>query len=192
MNIWFRRLAPTVFTGLILLGIYLIWPQHGNDAVKAPLSPPAGLAAYVAQPEPKAIAPLQFADGQGKSLSLADFRGRVVLLNIWATWCGPCRREMPDLAKLQQKLGGPDFEVVAVSMDLKGAEASAAFLKETGAEALKLYIEPTGKILSDLKSVGLPTTLLINREGQELGRLLGPADWSSPEAVALIEAALKP
>ena len=97
---------------------------------------------------------------------------------------------MPDLAKPQKELGSGDFEVVAISVDRKGAEASAAFLKETGADSLRLYVEPTTAILNDIQALGLPATVLIDRQGREIGRLLGPADWASPEAIALVKAAL--
>lgn len=148
------------------------------------------LAAFLIHPAPKPLPDLQFADAAGKPLTLADWKGRVVLLNLWATWCAPCRKEMPDLSKLEKELGSDQFEVVAISVDRKGAEASAAFLKETGVDNLKLYVEPSTKIVSDLQSAGLPATLLIDRQGRELGRILGPADWASPEAQALIKAAL--
>ena len=148
------------------------------------------LAAFLVKPERTPLADIAFQDAQGKPLKLSDWKGRVVLVNLWATWCAPCRKEMPDLAKLQNTLGSKDFEVVAISIDRKGVEASSAFLKETGAEALKLYVEPTTKILNDIKALGLPATLLIDRQGNEIGRLLGPADWSSPEAQTLIKAAL--
>jgi thiol-disulfide isomerase/thioredoxin len=123
-------------------------------------------------------------------VSLADFRGKVVLLNIWATWCVPCREEMPALDKLETKLGGKEFAVVAVNIDKGGPEKAASFLKETGATNLALYTDPSGKLFSVLKAVGMPTTLLIDREGREIARLVGPADWASPEAVAVIEAAV--
>jgi hypothetical protein len=97
---------------------------------------------------------------------------------------------MPDLARLQQELGSDQFEVVAISVDRKGAEASSAFLKETGADALKLYVEPTTKVVGELQAAGLPATILVDRQGRELGRLLGPALWASPEAFALVKAAL--
>jgi thiol-disulfide isomerase/thioredoxin len=148
------------------------------------------IAAFLVKPERKEAPDIAFADAAGKPLKLSDWRGRVVLLNLWATWCAPCRKEMPDLARLQTELGSEQFEVVAVSIDMKGAEASAAFLKETGADSLKLYVEPTTKILNELQAIGLPVTLLIDRKGLEIGRLIGPADWASPEAKALIQAAL--
>ena len=148
------------------------------------------LAAFLIHPEPKPLPDLAFQDGTGKPLTLSDWKGRVVLLNLWATWCAPCRKEMPDLSKLEQELGSDQFEVVAVSVDRKGAEASAAFLKETGVDNLKLYVEPSTKIVNDVQSAGLPASILVDRQGRELGRILGPAEWASPAAQALIKAAL--
>lgn len=148
------------------------------------------LAAFLIHPETKPLPDVAFADGEGKPLKLSDWKGRVVLINLWATWCAPCRKEMPDLAKLQRELGSDQFEVVAISVDRKGAEASSSFLKETGADALRLYVEPSTNIVGELQSAGLPATILVDRQGRELGRLLGPAHWAAPEAVALIQAAL--
>ena len=148
------------------------------------------LAAFLVRPDRKPVKDLSFQDGSGKPMKLSDWKGRVVLVNLWATWCAPCRTEMPDLAELQKELGSDQFEVLAISVDRKGAEASAAFLKETGADNLKLYVEPTTAIVNDLQAAGLPATLLIDRQGREIGRLLGPADWASPEAIALIKAAI--
>lgn len=148
------------------------------------------LAAFLVHPEPKPLADIAFQDGSGKPLKLSDWKGRVVLINLWATWCAPCRKEMPDLAKLQTELGSDQFEVVAISVDRKGAEASSAFLQETGADILKLYVEPSTRIVGELQSAGLPATILVDRQGREIGRLLGPAHWAAPEAFALIRAAL--
>jgi thiol-disulfide isomerase/thioredoxin len=148
------------------------------------------MAALVIRPKPLDLPDFAFADAGGKTVSLADFRGKVVLLNIWATWCVPCREEMPALDKLETKLGGKEFAVVAVNIDKGGPEKAASFLEETGATNLALYTDPSGKLFSVLKAVGMPTTLLIDREGREIARLVGPADWASPEAVAVIEAAV--
>jgi thiol-disulfide isomerase/thioredoxin len=148
------------------------------------------MAAFLVKSERRPVPDFAFQDGTGKALTISQWKGRVVLVNLWATWCAPCRKEMPDLAELQRALGSKDFEVVALSVDRKGVEASSAFLKETGADNLKLYVEPTSAVVNDLQALGLPATLLIDRQGREIGRLLGPAGWSSPEAVALIKAAL--
>lgn len=161
----------------------------------APAGPLAGLnkgamAPLLVRPKPLDLPQFTFAAADGKSKSLADFRGKIVLLNIWATWCVPCREEMPALDALETKLGGKDFAVVAVNIDKGGPEKAAAFLKETGATQLTLYTDPSGKLFSTLKAVGMPTTLLIDRDGKEIARLIGPADWASPEAIAVIEAAI--
>jgi thiol-disulfide isomerase/thioredoxin len=164
-----------------------------EEAVKT--SPLVGLnkgamAAFLVRPKPLDLPDFTFVDGEGATKSLADLSGKVVLLNIWATWCVPCREEMPQLDALEAELGGADFEVVAVNIDKGGPDKARKFLAETGAANLALYTEPTGKLFSTLKAVGMPTTLLIDRDGKEIGRLVGPADWASPEAKRLIEAAI--
>ncbi len=135
---------------------------------------------------PKAVPEIEFQDGDGKVRSLADFRGKVVLLNIWATWCGPCRREMPTLDRLQSKLGGTDFEVVALSIDRAGVDVVTKFYSEVGVVHLTRYVDSSGKAALQLSTVGLPTTLLIDREGREIGRLVGPAEWDTPKMVAFL------
>ena len=161
---------------------------------KAGQGPLAGLnkgamAAFLARPKPLDLGEVSFVDGEGVAKSLSDWRGKVVLLNIWATWCVPCREEMATLDKLQAASGN-DFQVVAVNIDRGGADKPKNFLAETGATHLSLYTDPTGKLFSKLKAVGMPTTLLIDREGHEIGRLVGPANWDSPDALALIKAAI--
>ncbi|KAB2916387.1 MAG: TlpA family protein disulfide reductase [Hyphomicrobiaceae bacterium] len=130
---------------------------------------------------------LTFADGTGQERALSDFRGRVVLLNVWATWCGPCRREMPALDRLQTQLGGLDFEVVALSIDRAGADAVRKFYAETGVRNLNLYIDTSGGAARQLQAVGLPITVLIDRNGRELGRLIGPAEWDTPEMIGFLK-----
>jgi thiol-disulfide isomerase/thioredoxin len=165
-----------------------------NGTRKVPDQPPAEnaatMAAFIRHPAPKDIAAFTFADGAGNALDLSHWKGKVVLLNLWATWCAPCRKEMPELAKLQQEMGSADFEVVALSEDLKGVEASAAFLKDAKAEVLALYVDPKATALEAIQSLGLPTTLLIDRNGKEVGRLLGPAQWNSEASKALIKGVL--
>ncbi len=148
------------------------------------------MAPLLVRSKPLDLPEIAFTDKDGKPKALADFSGKVVLLNVWATWCLPCREEMPALDKLETKLGGKDFEVVAVNIDKGGSDKAASFLKETGATHLALYTDPSGKLFSTLKTVGMPTTLVIDRNGKEIGRLIGPADWASPEAIAVIEAAI--
>ncbi len=144
---------------------------------------------------PLKLPALSFKDASGADKSLSDFRGRVVLLNLWATWCVPCRKEMPALDALEQKLGGPDFQVVAVNIDTRDAEKPKAFLKEIGVSKLAYYADPSAKTFQDLKAIGrafgMPTTLLVDPAGCEIGTIAGPAEWASEDAVKLIEAAVK-
>ena len=136
--------------------------------------------------EPRPVAETRFQDGSGRHLTLADFQGRVVLLNIWATWCAPCRKEMPTLDRLQAELGGPDFEVVALSMDRGGPELVKKFFTETGVTHLALNIDTSARAMFTLGALGLPMTLLIDRDGKEVGRLIGPAEWDSPEMIEFL------
>lgn len=135
---------------------------------------------------PTSVPEITFADAVGQPKTLADYSGKVVLLNIWATWCAPCRKEMPTLDRLQAKLGGPGFEVVALSMDRKGPDAVKKFYAETGVTHLALNIDTSAKAMFTLGAVGLPMTLLIDRQGKEIGRLIGPAEWDAPDMVDFI------
>ena len=148
------------------------------------------MAPLLVRATPLDLPDINFNDASGATKSLTDWRGKVVLLNIWATWCVPCRDEMPALDKLETELGGDAFEVVAVNIDKNGPEKAKAFLQETGATHLALYTDPSGKLFAALKAVGMPTTLIIDRNGKEIARLVGPADWGSPEAKHVIEAAV--
>jgi thiol-disulfide isomerase/thioredoxin len=148
------------------------------------------MAAFVFRTEPTPLPEIKFQDGEGKERTLADWKGKVVLLNLWATWCLPCRKEMPALDRLQKELGSDKFEVVALSVDRKGLEASRKFLDETKVEKLGLYVDPTSRASSELRAVGLPATLLIDAQGREVGRLLGPAEWDGEDAMHLIRAVL--
>ena len=132
------------------------------------------------------LSPL-FVDEQGHKLTLDDFRGKVVLLNVWATWCLPCREEMPTLDALQARLGGDGFQVVALSIDEGGFPAIRQFFAEIGIKHLKPYLADSIRAMAALGAFGLPTTILIDRDGRELGRLVGPAEWDSPDAIAFFE-----
>ncbi|MCF8478195.1 MAG: TlpA family protein disulfide reductase [Pseudolabrys sp.] len=153
------------------------------------------VAAVNVAKSPLMLPDLAFQDASGAARSLADFRGRTVLLNLWATWCVPCRKEMPALDALERKLGGPGFEVVAVNIDTRDPEKPKAFLKEIGVSNLNYYADSNAKAFQDLKSIGrafgMPTTLLVDPQGCEIGTIAGPAEWASDDAIKLIEAALK-
>lgn len=143
---------------------------------------------FVVQAEPKQTASVAFVTGDGASMKLEDLRGKVVLLNIWATWCAPCKAEMPSLDRLQAKLGGPDFEVVALSIDkdVKSLAAVKSFYSRVGIRHLRVFHDPTGEAGYELGTVSVPTTFLIDRRGRELGRLTGTAEWDEGEALDLV------
>jgi thiol-disulfide isomerase/thioredoxin len=152
------------------------------------------VAAVAVAGEPRRVPDLAFRDRDGKERTLAEWRGRTVLFNLWATWCVPCRKEMPALDALQGRLGGPDFEVVAVNIDTRDAAKPRAWLNEVGIKHLAYYADPSAKVFQDLKAVGkafgMPTTLIIDPHGCELGYLAGPAEWASEDALKLLAAAL--
>ena len=132
-------------------------------------------------------ADVAFTTGEGKTVTFKDFRGKIVLLNLWATWCAPCVREMPTLDRLQGEFGGDRFEVVALSSDRTGAAAVEPFFRQHGLRHLGIYIDAKSEATRGLGVRGLPTTLLIDAHGQEVGRLEGTAEWDSPAAKALIQ-----
>jgi thiol-disulfide isomerase/thioredoxin len=152
------------------------------------------VAAFAVAAEPGLLPELRFRDADGRERSLAEWRGRLVLFNLWATWCVPCRQEMPSLDALQGKIGGPPFEVVSVNIDTRNLERPKAWLKEYGITKLAYYADPTAKVFQDLKAagraLGMPTTILVDPQGCELGTLAGAAEWGSEDAVRLIQAAL--
>ncbi len=136
-------------------------------------------------PAPRALGPLRFSDEKGKELTLAAFGGRVVLLNVWATWCPPCREEMPTLDRLQATLGGPKFEVATVSIDAEGLPVVQTFFRQIAVKHLHPYIDTFHQV-ADLGLLGVPLTLLIDRRGQERARKVGPATWDAPSVMATI------
>jgi len=154
------------------------------------------VAALKVAADPGPLPPLVFLDPQGQPTSLADLKGRTVLLNLWATWCAPCRHEMPALDKLQAELGGPGFEVVAINIDQRNLERPKTWLKEAGVTRLAYYADPQAKVFQELrqagKAVGMPTTFLLDPNGCELASLSGPADWASEDAKRLVQAAIAP
>ena len=131
-----------------------------------------------------------FMDRDGNERSLQDFQGRVVVLNLWATWCAPCRKEMPSLDRLQAELGGDDLEVIALAVDRGDIEKITNFYEELGVTNLDIYHDPTAKAGRTLRAPGLPTTLLIDRKGAEIGRVLGDAEWDGDDVIALLNAAM--
>jgi thiol-disulfide isomerase/thioredoxin len=150
-----------------------------------------GIDKFIRAKEPRPAPDVEFAELGGAPAHLSDFRGRVVLVNLWATWCGPCVAEMPSLVKLQERIGRRDFVVLALSSDRGGARVVQPFVEEHRLQALAVYLDPKGTATRKLGAKGLPTSILIDRQGRELGRILGAAEWDSSEAVALVKDAIE-
>jgi thiol-disulfide isomerase/thioredoxin len=193
----FALVLAVVASVAVLYGIGL----GGKEAPSAECAPAREIAARIAplahgevaalavDKAPRLATDIAFLAPDGGAANLASFRGKAVLLNLWATWCVPCREEMPSLDRLQAKLGGDDFEVVAVNIDTSRLERRKAFLNEVGVKSLAFYSDPSADVFQRLKKagkvVGLPTTILLDGKGCELGIMPGPADWASADAIKL-------
>ncbi|HEY0567402.1 MAG TPA: TlpA disulfide reductase family protein [Xanthobacteraceae bacterium] len=207
-----RRLLVVLLGGAagVLAGMGLLYGINalkGNPASVASSCQPAlelakrvaphvrgEVAALNVATKPLQLPQMSFRDAGGQERTMADFRGRTVLLNLWATWCVPCRKEMPALEALQAKLGGENFEVVAINIDTRDPDKPKNWLKEVGITKLGYYADPTAKVFQDLKEAGkafgMPTTLLVDPQGCEVATLAGPAEWASEDAIKLMQAAL--
>ena len=185
-------------TGIAVLAVSIVMAYREGTSTDAQTPVPArttvvdsgsNKTAFVfnIHPQPRVLPTIRFADEKGHAMTLQDFRGKVVLLNLWATWCPPCREEMPTLDRLQARLGGPGFEVVAVSIDRDGLPAVQEFYLQTAIKQLRVYLDKSGEASANLGATGIPTTLLIDRESREIGRKIGPAEWDSLEVVTLIQ-----
>lgn len=202
-----RFMGPAIGAGLVTvlaagLALYGTGAGTGNGA------PCAGSAAAVARvdaaargevaamqaPDKARPAPdLAFKGPDGTDVRLADFRGRTVLLNLWATWCAPCKAEMPALDRLEGALGSKNFAVVAINLDTRNLDKPPVWMRDNGIARLAYYADPGGRVLPaiqrDTGSPGLPTTLLIDPAGCTIGVMKGPAEWSGPDGLKLIHAA---
>lgn len=178
-------------TLVLSAALYVGCSDAGNHETAAPpmLKPAGEVAKFQVAATPKPLAKLAFTGAGDKWVTLGDFRGKTVLLNFWATWCAPCKVEMPSLDRLQARLGGDDFAVVAISSDRAGAKAVDPYFEQNGIR-LARYYDPRNAAGMALGVTGLPTSILIDKDGRELGRLLGDAKWDSPDAVALVKQAM--
>ena len=176
------RLAP----------LYMALCLGANAAVAGGLSDllTGDMRAMALTESPQPLPEVHFSDPEGTDLTLADFEGRYILLNFWATWCAPCRLEMPSLNSLQQQLGGEDFAVVTIASGRNPLPAITRFFAEVGVTDLPVYLDPRQSMTRQLGVFGLPTTILIDPQGQEIGRLRGDADWSGEEALTLLMAVI--
>lgn len=163
------------------------------NAAGAPAAPPAVILAaspalekLVVHAEPKPAPEAAFEDAEGGSVSLADFRGRVVLLNLWATWCPPCRKEMPSIDRLAGQVAGEDIAVIALSTDRGGVDKVRPFFDEIGVKHLAIYVDRANRVPREAAVMGLPVTLIIDGNGMEVARLTGDAEWDDPAVVELL------
>ncbi len=194
----------TVAVLAVLAGVYGIGRLRSNPATAecAPAIATASRIAPLARGEVAALAvartpfrlpDLSFKDSAGRERTLNDWRGRTVLLNLWATWCVPCRKEMPALDTLQSDLGGGKFDVVAVNIDTRDPQKPLNFLKDIGVSHLAYYSDDSAKVFQELKAAGkafgMPTTLLVDPSGCEIGEMAGPAEWASADGIKLVSAA---
>ena len=192
---------------VLVLGfvLYGMKPPGGKEAAVDPACPGAAQMAARLKPlvhgdvaalnvasKPHPLPELIFTTPEGTKASLADFKGRTVLFNLWATWCVPCRLEMPALDRMQSLRGSKDFAVVAVNIDTARLDRPKTFLQENGITTLTLYTDSTAAVFQTLKQegkvIGLPTTILIGKDGCEIGTMAGPAQWDSQDALALLDA----
>ncbi|ACS41238.1 thiol:disulfide interchange protein [Methylorubrum extorquens] len=196
-------LAAVLVGGLALYGT---GSNLGNLAASGPcaeaapvaarLAPLArgDVAAFDASAPPKPAPAVAFKGPDGAPTDLASLRGKLLLVNLWATWCAPCKAEMPALDRLQAELGGDSFQVVAINVETRNLDKPPAWFKANGIAHLTYYGDPEGKVLpviqSAVGSTGLPTTMLIDAKGCTLGVMKGPAEWSSEDGKRLIRAAL--
>lgn len=206
----FRRI-PMVIAAILIgaaigyVGVYGIGGLTGNPPGDPACRPAVDLAKKIAPlargevaaltmaTSPLRVPDLAFDDAGGKPRKLSEWRGKTVLVNLWATWCVPCRKEMPALDDLQGKLGGPGFEVVAINIDTRDLDKPKTFLKEASLTRLGYFADPKAKVFQELKAVGralgMPTSILVDGAGCEIATIAGPAEWASDDAVKLIKAA---
>lgn len=162
---------------VVLAALGILLSPHAVGAAEAP----------VQVGEPRPLPALAFQDMAGTETTLAAFTGKVVVLNLWATWCAPCREEMPSLDRLQARFEDQPVVVLALSVDRAGPERVQAFLDEVGVRHLRVYRDPKAAATRTLKVSGLPATILVDKEGREAGRVLGIARWDGPQAVEAVQ-----
>lgn len=181
--------AVLALAGILLVSLYSMPPNEGKPSQAknnvAALGP--RLDKFVTHDRPKAVPDIKVMRADGESLALAEVAGELVLVNFWATWCAPCRKEMPQLDSLAARYDAKGVKVVTLSVDRGGADKGEKFLNELGVSHVVRLYDPSYKSARAAALIGLPTTLLLNREGAEIGRLAGEADWDAPAVHALLD-----
>ena len=182
-----KRLAAIVAAGLaaVAVTVAVLYGTNGSD-VHA--TPPAVLDKFELTAEQPQVPEISFDDAGGATVSLADFRGKVLLVNLWATWCTPCVAELPDIARADAQLPDDSISVLPINMEKIGAEKVAAFLQGHEAGSLPVYIDRDLKAMRGFEAFGLPLTVIIDAEGREVGRAVGPQKWDHPDVIAYLRA----
>ena len=187
--------VPAVGLGLIIIALVVVASRSGPKEEAAPdVSSKSAASTPAAAPQPKGAdfvwydaprdAPATvFKDATDADKTLADFKGKALVVNFWATWCAPCVKEMPTLDALQAQMGGDTFQVLTISQDREGAKVAQPFMEKNGWKNLGLYVEPQGRVQRDASIRGLPTTIIIDKTGKEVGRVEGEVAWTSAEVV---------
>ena len=187
-----RTFAGGLAGAAVLVTLALLAPPSSEPPAPAPTRLTGLMGDFTVYTSPLPVPEIAFTDGAGTPRTLSDFRGRVVLLNFWATWCGPCVREMPDLDRLQAALGAEGLSVVALSLDRQGMAKVGAFYDRHALANLAVYLDKTGRARRDFAVSRLPTSFLIGRDGQVIGRLDGPAVWDGEQARGFLRHYLAP
>jgi|EndMetStandDraft_5_1072996.scaffolds.fasta_scaffold11877_2 thiol-disulfide isomerase/thioredoxin len=173
-----RSLVPS----LIIVCAFVAFPLILREFF--PLKLPA--AELVAHNTPQGLTDFTFSDGSGRNLTLDNFRGTLILVNVWATWCPPCKEEMASLNHLVLLLANKNIKIVPISVDVSGTLTVRSFYERLGLNNLSIYVDPSKNVMDALGITGIPTTILIGRDGREIGRTVGPAQWDAPESVKRI------
>ena len=180
-------LVPLAFSVIVVIS-----PPHASAEGGKCAAAGRGIYNFQLTLPPRPVRQVPFVEGADTARTIADYRGRAVVLNFWATWCAPCVREMPSLDRLQAEVSGEGIEVLTLSEDRGGAPVIKRFYKKLGIRNLPVLVDKRGEVLRKLRVRGLPTTLLIDARGNEVGRVVGPVEWDSPEAIALVRGCLGP
>jgi thiol-disulfide isomerase/thioredoxin len=181
-----------VLLGLIASAIVIISLHHASTEAGECTARRPGLVNFEPTRPPRTMPDTPFVDADGATRTLADYRGQGVVLNFWATWCAPCVREMPSLDRLKEELSGDRITVLAVSEDRKGRREVERFFRREGIRNLDVLLDKRGRLMRRLGVPGLPTTILIDADGDEIGRVLGAAEWDAPGAVTHVRDCLRP
>ena len=185
-----KRFIPlgAILTGVVVWLFFLLGQEKTPTVDLAPYAV-GQMQAFEVFPEPQDLPETLFFNREGEQVSFGDLSGKVLLVNVWATWCEPCREEMPTLADLQERVGGESFQVITISVDWQGFEVMDEFFNEYKINDLPAYWDNSGLLPGQLEVIGLPLTILVDENGQWIGRMDGPAEWNSADAIALMKAA---